>query len=104
MPIYEYACPDCGHTFEELMRVSDPDPACARCGGAVKKLMSNTSFQLKGSGWYVTDYKGGGEAKKNNGKSPSTDAGSSSESSASTSTGTKADTGSGSAKATATTA
>lgn len=103
MPIYEYACPDCGHTFEELMRVSDPDPTCARCGGTVKKLMSNTSFQLKGSGWYVTDYKGGGEAKKN-GKSPATEAGSSSESSASTSTGTKADTGSGSAKATATTA
>jgi len=58
MPIYEYQCGGCDSIFEELMRLSDPDPACPDCGASeVRKLMSNTSFQLKGSGWYVTDYK-----------------------------------------------
>lgn len=58
MPIYEYECRECGHEFEELMRYSDPDPACPACGqDEVQKLISHTSFQLKGAGWYATDYK-----------------------------------------------
>ncbi|HYD47764.1 MAG TPA: zinc ribbon domain-containing protein [Terriglobales bacterium] len=62
MPIYEYDCPQCGH-FELIRKFSDPPlKKCPTCKKAVKKLMSNTSFQLKGSGWYVTDY-----AKKSSG-------------------------------------
>ncbi|MBA2661762.1 MAG: zinc ribbon domain-containing protein [Bradymonadaceae bacterium] len=59
MPIYEYRCDGCEHVFEELQRLSDPDPeACPKCASAtVRRLMSSTSFQLKGGGWYVTDYK-----------------------------------------------
>jgi putative FmdB family regulatory protein len=60
MPIYEYACESCGHRFDLLQRLSDPDPdACPACGRAdVRRLISLSSFHLKGSGWYVTDYKG----------------------------------------------
>lgn len=58
MPIYEYMCATCGNVDEHLMRVSDPSPeGCTRCGGPVSKLLSQTSFALKGDGWYVTDYK-----------------------------------------------
>lgn len=59
MPIYEYKCQECGHVEEHLMKLSDPHPAqCVKCKGAkLEKLMSQTSFALKGSGWYVTDYK-----------------------------------------------
>jgi len=66
MPIYEYQCQKCG-TFEATQRITDkPLAKCPTCKGKVKKLISNTSFQLKGTGWYVTDYarKGqNGEAK-----------------------------------------
>ncbi len=58
MPIYEYACDTCG-TFEVTQRITDkPLRRCPRCKGKVRKLISNTSFQLKGSGWYVSDYAG----------------------------------------------
>jgi len=57
MPIYEYDCGKCGE-FEAVQRISDPPLArCPHCGGRkVRKLISPTSFQLKGSGWYITDY------------------------------------------------
>jgi len=56
MPIYEYRCEHCGD-FEEMQRITDPPLArCPKCRRKVKRLISNTSFQLKGSGWYVTDY------------------------------------------------
>lgn len=56
MPIYEYDCPKCGD-FEVTQRITDdPLKRCPTCRGKVKKLISNTSFQLKGSGWYQTDY------------------------------------------------
>lgn len=58
MPIYEYQCDKCG-TFEFSQRITDhPLKRCPTCKGKVKKLISNTSFQLKGTGWYVTDYAG----------------------------------------------
>ncbi len=57
MPIYEYKCMVCGHRFERLQSITDePVRVCPKCGGSVKKLISNTSFILKGTGWYVTDY------------------------------------------------
>ena len=56
MPIYEYACAKCGE-FEVNQRITeDPLKRCPTCRGKVKKLMSSTSFQLKGSGWYQTEY------------------------------------------------
>ncbi|MDR1922105.1 MAG: zinc ribbon domain-containing protein [Candidatus Adiutrix sp.] len=59
MPIYEYQCARCGETTETLQKFSDPPLSnCPACGGKLSKLMSMNSFQLKGSGWYVTDYAG----------------------------------------------
>jgi putative FmdB family regulatory protein len=56
MPIYEYRCEKCGD-FEVTQRITDdPLKKCPTCRRKVRKLISNTSFQLKGSGWYVTDY------------------------------------------------
>jgi|SRR5262245_66512229 len=65
MPIYEYRCEKCGD-FEQTQRISDPPlDRCPTCRRKVRRLISNTSFQLKGSGWYVTDY---ARAGKNAGK------------------------------------
>ncbi len=56
MPIYEYLCKRCGE-FELMQRITEaPLARCPSCRGKVTKLISNTSFQLRGSGWYVTDY------------------------------------------------
>jgi putative FmdB family regulatory protein len=56
MPIYEYRCEKCGE-FEETQRITDPPlDRCPTCRRKVRRLISNTSFQLKGGGWYVTDY------------------------------------------------
>jgi putative FmdB family regulatory protein len=68
MPIYEYDCENCG-TFEVSQRITDkPLRRCPTCKGKVGKLISSTSFQLKGSGWYVTDYAGKKDAKGAKGK------------------------------------
>ena len=66
MPIYEYRCSECGHQEEHLQKVSEaPLAQCPACGRSTyKKLLSAAGFQLKGSGWYATDFKGGGSAKK----------------------------------------
>jgi putative FmdB family regulatory protein len=59
MPIYEYECTKCGHIEEALQRFSDkPLTKCPQCTGKLHKLISQSSFHLKGSGWYVTDYAG----------------------------------------------
>jgi len=58
MPIYEYECLDCGKRFEKFQKISDkPLRECKFCKGNLTKLISNCSFQLKGTGWYATDYK-----------------------------------------------
>lgn len=65
MPIYEYTCKKCGKTIEVLQKFSDPDlKKHEKCGGALTKLISQSGFQFKGTGWYVTDYakKSGGNA------------------------------------------
>jgi len=57
MPIYEYECSKCGHVEEVLQKFSDkPLSKCSLCSGKLRKLMSQSTFHLKGSGWYVTDY------------------------------------------------
>jgi putative FmdB family regulatory protein len=63
MPIYEYRCAKCG-VFEQTQRISEPALArCPTCRRKVERLISSTSFQLKGSGWYVTDYARAGKDK-----------------------------------------
>ncbi len=59
MPIYEYSCPKCLHTFEEWIRSSDEadkDQPCPKCGTASPRMLSNTSFILKGGGWFASSY------------------------------------------------
>ncbi len=67
MPIYEYECIRCEHRFEELVRLSDPDPdSCPTCGQqAVRRRISAPSFRLAGGGWYETDFKSDREKKRN---------------------------------------
>ena len=62
MPIYEYRCSSCGHELEALRKFSDaPLSSCPSCKAvALVKLLSAAGFQLKGSGWYATDFKGSG--------------------------------------------
>lgn len=58
MPLYEYKCDKCDKVYEVMQKFSDPEiKLCEVCGSEVYKLMSRTSFQLKGSGWYASDYK-----------------------------------------------
>jgi len=59
MPIYEYRCSECGHQEDHLQKVSEkPLSKCPACGKkAYKKMLSAAGFQLKGSGWYATDFK-----------------------------------------------
>ena len=74
MPIYEYRCEACGHKLEALQKLSDsPLTDCPVCGKSrLSKLVTAAGFQLKGSGWYATDFKGSGSkpaAKTGSGES-----------------------------------
>jgi putative FmdB family regulatory protein len=73
MPLYEYRCHKCGNVFEVMQKfVDEPVKVHADCGGEVEKLISRSAFQLKGSGWYVTDYaKSGATKEPKSGKSES---------------------------------
>lgn len=66
MPIYEYLCQNCGHEFEAIQKVADPQlvdcPAC--CHASLKKKLTASAFRLSGSGWYETDFKTG-DKKRN---------------------------------------
>jgi putative FmdB family regulatory protein len=104
MPIYEYRCSSCGHKLEALQKFSDPPlvacPACSK--EALVKLVSAAGFQLKGSGWYATDFKGssggkpagkadGSEAKPAEGKDADAKTAPKSETATSTATSTTTD-------------
>ncbi len=57
MPIYEYRCQRCGQEFEAWQKITDPTTTkCEACGGTASRLISHSTFVLKGTGWYVTDY------------------------------------------------
>jgi putative FmdB family regulatory protein len=59
MPLYEYECEKCGNIEEAFQKFSDkPLKTCGHCSGKLHKLISQSSFHLKGTGWYVTDYAG----------------------------------------------
>jgi putative FmdB family regulatory protein len=70
MPIYAYKCSSCGHAQDVLQKISDaPLTVCTACGAATfAKQLTAAGFQLKGSGWYVTDFKNGSSGKKDSGK------------------------------------
>lgn len=78
MPIYEYECSKCGHHLEVLQKVSElPLTECPEChGSTLHKNVSSTSFQLKGTGWYATDFKNKGKPQENKSDSGSSDSGS----------------------------
>jgi putative FmdB family regulatory protein len=97
MPIYEYGCEKCGQLTEIWQKFSDrPISECKLCHGKMKKLISQSTFHLKGTGWYVTDYasksascdatsnsgKEQGETSKTDKKAPKVEAKSSTENSA----------------------
>src|SRR5579871_1030545 len=75
MPLYEYHCSKCGKNFEVLQKFSDaPLKKHAGCGGKTERVLSAPAFQLKGSGWYITDYgKGGGNKPGEKAASEKTD-------------------------------
>jgi len=65
MPIYEYRCSKCKKTFEALQSIAaEPISKCIYCQGKTKKIVSLSSFQFKGKGWYITDYKKDGSGEK----------------------------------------
>jgi putative FmdB family regulatory protein len=67
MPIYAFECAACGHSFDRLQKLSDPDPdVCPACGEAtIRRQLTAPSFRLSGSGWYETDFKKGSDKKRN---------------------------------------
>ncbi len=75
MPIYEYRCATCGFQKEYLQKVSAPRLTdCPECGKPTfDKMLTAAGFQLKGSGWYVTDFRNNGSPKADTGKSPAKD-------------------------------
>ncbi|MCB9662633.1 MAG: zinc ribbon domain-containing protein [Alphaproteobacteria bacterium] len=88
MPIYEYRCEACGEDFEKMVKLDAPVPACPACGAAqTRKLISASSFVLKGGGWYKDHYglkssKGGGSEGSSGGSSSGSSGGGSSSGSA----------------------
>jgi putative FmdB family regulatory protein len=94
MPIYEYRCEHCG-VFEEMQRITDPPlERCPTCRRKVVRLISHTSFQLKGTGWYATDYarSSGGNGKKKDTGGESTGSADKAESKAETKSEAKSET------------
>ncbi|HZO83310.1 MAG TPA: zinc ribbon domain-containing protein [Candidatus Binataceae bacterium] len=90
MPIYEYSCPRCGN-FETTQRITEPPlKRCPTCKSKVERMLSRTSFILKGSGWYATDY---GRSGKSGGESKSDSASANGSATASSSDGGSADKG-----------
>lgn len=86
MPIYEYRCSSCGHSFEKMVKINAPTPACPACGAdEARKLISATSFVLKGGGWYRDHY--GLKSSSSSDSSGSGSSGSDSSSSSSSSSG-----------------
>lgn len=73
MPIYAFACAACGHAFDRLQKMSDPDPTtCPSCGAEqVARQVTAPSFRLAGGGWYETDFKKDGDKKRNLADAPS---------------------------------
>jgi putative FmdB family regulatory protein len=71
MPIYEYQCPDCSGEFELMQKVGAEAPPCPKCGGTkTARMLSRTSFVLKGGGWYKDGYSGTSNQKGGSSAAP----------------------------------
>lgn len=80
MPIYEFRCKDCGHEFEKLCGLDETPDECPSCEKPdIKKLISETTFKLKGTGWWETDYNNSGQPEQNDESESSPDEGSADE-------------------------
>ncbi|MGC8916430.1 MAG: FmdB family zinc ribbon protein [Thermoanaerobaculum sp.] len=91
MPLYEYACDQCGVRTEVMQKVGAPPLlACPHCGGPVHKVLAPPALQFKGSGWYVTDY-----ARRGNGSSGRTEGSTSTDTAASQAKGSEGSAGDG---------
>jgi len=89
MPIYEYECVKCGRIEEALQKISDkPLSRCSHCCGKLHKMVSHSSFHLKGSGWYATDY---ARKKSNSSETPQKKEGETKKASSSEATGKTGD-------------
>ncbi|WP_028578940.1 FmdB family zinc ribbon protein [Desulfogranum japonicum] len=76
MPVYEYECSGCKKVFEVQQKISEaPLENCPECGDAVKKIVSMSSFQLKGGGWYSDGYSGSSNGKGSSSPAPACPAG-----------------------------
>ena len=107
MPIYEYRCAECGFQDEYLQKVSEaPLTVCPSCGKeALRKLLSAAGFQLKGSGWYATDFKSSGKPAQSKGEGkPDAKAETKTEAKSETKTESKTDSGKSEKAATTTAA
>jgi putative FmdB family regulatory protein len=71
MPIYEYRCSECSKAFERIQKLNDPAPACPACGKSTERMVSLSSFQFNGTGFYTTDYARKGSAAPATAASPS---------------------------------
>ncbi|MDR7523123.1 MAG: zinc ribbon domain-containing protein [Armatimonadota bacterium] len=69
MPVYEYRCAECRHTFEQYQSVGEPAPACPVCGSPSRKVYASVGLIFKGSGFHITDYR---KAASPNGEQPPT--------------------------------
>ena len=94
MPIYEYQCSNCGHQFEAMQKISEePLKDCPECHQPkLNKLVSAAGFQLKGTGWYVTDYSAKGKSKASEESKANSNAGTQTTSSDGKTTETKTET------------
>ncbi len=101
MPIYAYRCAECGHAKDVLQKMSDaPLSTCPHCGAeAFQKQVTAAGFQLKGSGWYATDFKGSGSAAATTGATGGVVAGAPAAASGSESGGSSGESGGSSASA-----
>ena len=92
MPIYEYECDACGHRMEAIQRISEPPlTQCPECSAeTLRKLVSAAGFRLKGSGWYVTDFRDKDKDKDKKPATPSGDKGASKSDSGTTESTSKA--------------
>ena len=108
MPLYEYRCKNCGHTFEKIQSFSAPEEKeCPVCTGEVERLISAPAIQFKGAGWYVNDYAGkskpksAGESTAGAEKPASSDGAKSSDSAAAATNTSGSSSGAGSVSSTA---
>lgn len=58
MPFYDFKCKKCEHVFDDMVKFDDPNPVCVKCSAETERLIGGSNFQLKGNGWYKTDFSG----------------------------------------------